>query len=221
MIWMGNSGTTFSILPHLDTFCSIPPRCRRRHQPPRNSGRREHGCPLIPSYAAIATMTSVPQVPVAFASVLDHRCRCPVALRKSVTVTRHVAVRHRGVTVRTQHVAVRHRGVTRTRHVAAGHRGIMARTRHLAFRHRGVAARRTHVAVGKRGAVAVKSTAVVRPVRPWVSQPYYGAVFDGVTLGAVMAATAVPTSPSIDLCKTASPAACSGRPHIRPREAPG
>jgi hypothetical protein len=30
---MGNSGTTFSILPRLDTFCSIPPRCRRRHQP--------------------------------------------------------------------------------------------------------------------------------------------------------------------------------------------
>jgi hypothetical protein len=25
----------------------------------------------------------------------------------------------------------------------------------------------------------VQSTAVVRPVRPWVLQPYYGAVFDG------------------------------------------
>ena len=123
-----------------------------------------------------------------------------VALRKSVTVTRQVAVRHRGVTVRTRHVAVRHRGVIRTRHVAAGHRGIAVRTRHVAFRHRGVAARRTHVAVGRRGAVAVKSTAVVRPVRPWVLQPYYGTVFDGVTLGAVIAATAVPTSPSIDLC---------------------
>src|SRR6266536_758241 len=96
-----------------------------------------------------------------------------VALRKSVTVTRHVAVRHRGVTVR---------------------------TRHVAFRHRGVAARRTHVAVGRRGAVAVKSTAVVRPVRPWVPQPYYGAAFDGVTLGAVIAANAVPTSRSIDVC---------------------
>ncbi len=96
-----------------------------------------------------------------------------VALRKSVTVTRHLAVRHRGVSVRARHVAVRHRGV---------------------------AARRTHVAVGRRGAVAVKSTAVVRPVRPWVPQPYYGIVFDGVTLGAVMAATAVPTSPSVDLC---------------------
>ena len=40
----------------------------------------------------------------------------------------------------------------------------------------------------------------VRFVRPWVPQPYYGAVFDGVTLGALMAATAVPTSPSVDLC---------------------
>jgi hypothetical protein len=61
-------------------------------------------------------------------------------------------------------------------------------------------ARRTHVAVGGRGAVAVKSTTVVRPVRPWVQQPYYGAVFDGVTLGAVIAANAVPTSRSIDVC---------------------
>ena len=123
-----------------------------------------------------------------------------VALRRDVTVTRHVAVRHRGVTVRARHVAVRHRGVSRTRHVAAGHRGVAVRTRHVTIRHRGVAARRTHVAVTRRGAGAVQSTAVVRPVRPWVPQPYYGAVFDGVTLGAVMAATAVPTSRSIDVC---------------------
>jgi hypothetical protein len=54
--------------------------------------------------------------------------------------------------------------------------------------------------VGRRSAVAVKSTADERPVRPWVPQPYYGTVFDGVTLGAVMAATAVPTSRSIDVC---------------------
>ena len=123
-----------------------------------------------------------------------------VALRRDVTVTRHVAVRHRGVTVRARHVAVRHRGVTRTRHVAIRHRGVAVRTRHVAIRHRGVAARRTHVAVGRRGAVAVKSITVVRPVRPWVQQPYYGAVFDGVTLGAVIAANAVPTSRSIDVC---------------------
>ena len=121
------------------------------------------------------------------------------ALRRDVRVTRHVAVRHRGV-IRTRHVAVRHRGVTRTRHVATGHRRVAVRTRHVAIRHRGVAARRTHVAVGRRGAVAVKSIAVVRPVRPWVPQPYYGTVFHGVTLGTVIAATAVPTSPSIDLC---------------------
>jgi hypothetical protein len=123
-----------------------------------------------------------------------------VALSRDVTVTRHVAVRHRGVTVRARHVAVRHRGVSRTRHVAAGHRGVAVRTLHVTIRHRGVAARRTHVAVTRRGAGAVQSTAVVRPVRPWVPQPYYGAVFDGVTLGAVMAATAVPTSRSIDVC---------------------
>src|SRR5262249_1582689 len=55
-------------------------------------------------------------------------------------------------------------------------------------------------AVGRRGAVAVKSTAAVRPVRPWVPQPYYGTVFDGVTMGAVIAATVAPTSPYIDVC---------------------
>src|SRR4030095_12246337 len=108
------------------------------------------------------------------------------ALRRDVRVTRHVAVRHRGV--------------IRTRHVAARHRGVAVRTRHVAIRHRGVAARRTHVAVGRRSAVAVKSAAVVRPVSPWVQQPYYGARFDGVTLGAVIAANAVPASQSIDLC---------------------
>jgi len=109
------------------------------------------------------------------------------ALRTDVTVTRHVAARHRGVTVRGRHVAVRHRGVA-------------GRTRHVAIRHRGVAARRTHVAVGRRSAVAVKSIEVVRPVRPWVQKPYYGAIFDGVTLGAVIAANAAPTAPSIDVC---------------------
>ncbi len=88
-----------------------------------------------------------------------------------------------------------------TRHVAARHRGVAVRSRHVAVRHRGVvAARRTHVAVNRRGAMALNSTAVVRPVRPWVQQPYYGTVFDGVTLGTVIAAAAVPTSPSFDLC---------------------
>jgi len=79
-------------------------------------------------------------------------------------------------------------------------------TRHVVVRHRAVATRRTHVAVAKRSAVArrsavaAKSTEVVRPVRPWVRQPYYGSVFDGLTLGAIVAATAVPTSPSLDVC---------------------
>lgn len=110
-----------------------------------------------------------------------------VALRKDRTVTRHVVVRHRGTHVR-------------TRHVASGHRRVAVRTRHVAVRHRTVATRKTHVAVARRTAVAAKSTEVVRPVRPWVRQPYYGSVFDGVTLGAIIAATAVPTSPSFDLC---------------------
>jgi hypothetical protein len=110
-----------------------------------------------------------------------------VALRKDRTVTRHVVVRHRGTHVR-------------TRHVASGHRRVAVRTRHVAVRHRAVATRKTHVAVARRTAVAAKSTEVVRPVRPWVRQPYYGSVFDGVTLGAIIAATAVPTSPSFDLC---------------------
>ena len=96
-----------------------------------------------------------------------------VALRKDRTVTRRVVVRHRGTKVRIRHVAVRHRAV---------------------------ATRRTHVAVAKRSAVAAKSTEVVRPVRPWVRQSYYGSVFDGVTLGAIIAASAVPTSPSFDVC---------------------
>jgi len=110
-----------------------------------------------------------------------------VALRKDRTVTRHVVVRHRGTHVR-------------TRHVASGHRRVAVRTRHVAVRHRAVATRKTHVAAARRTAVAAKSTEVVRPVRPWVRQPYYGSVFDGVTLGAIVAATAVPTSPSFDLC---------------------
>jgi hypothetical protein len=118
----------------------------------------------------------------------------PAGLRPALTTIETAALR-RDVRV-TRHVAVRHRGVIRTRHVAVRHRGVAVRT----IRHRGVAARRTHVAVGRRGAVAMKSTPVVRPVRPWVPQPYYGAVFDGVTLGAVIAANAVPTSRSIDVC---------------------
>jgi hypothetical protein len=153
----------------------------------------------IVSLVQAATNAMVVQ-PAGFRPALTMPAVETVALPKSVTVTRHVAVRHRGVTVRTPHVAVRHRGVLRPRHVAGRHRGLTVRTRHVLFRHRGVAARRTHVAVGRRGAVDVKSTAAVRPVRPWVPQPYYGIAFDGVTLGTVIAAAAVPTSPSFDVC---------------------
>jgi hypothetical protein len=120
------------------------------------------------------------------------------ALRRDVRVTRRVAVRHRGV-IRTRHVAVRHRGVIRARHVAVRHRGVI-RTRQVAAGRRGIAVRTRHVAIRHRGVTARRSTTVVRPVRPWVQQPYYGAVFDGVALGVVIAANAVPTSPSIDLC---------------------
>jgi hypothetical protein len=123
------------------------------------------------------------------------------AIVETVALRRGGRVGRRGAAVGTRHVTVRHRVVTvRTRHVAGGHRGVAVITQHVAVRHRGVAARRTHLAVGRRGAVAVKSTAVVRPVRPWVRQPYYGTVFDGVTLGTVIAAAAVPMSPSFDLC---------------------
>src|SRR5262249_62147409 len=58
-----------------------------------------------------------------------------VALRKSVTVTRHLAVRHRGVSVRARHVPLRHLGVRRTSPVAPRHRGIALRTTHVAARH--------------------------------------------------------------------------------------
>jgi hypothetical protein len=109
-----------------------------------------------------------------------------VALRKGRTATRRVAVRHRGI--------------IRTHRVASAHRRGAVRTRHVAVRPRAVAARRTHVATAKRAAVAVKSAEVVRPVRPWVQQPYYGSRFDGVILGTVIAANTVPTSPSLDLC---------------------
>jgi hypothetical protein len=110
-----------------------------------------------------------------------------VALRRSRTATRRVVVRHRGINVRT------HR-------VASAHRRVAVKTRHVAVRPRAVAARRTHVATARRAAVAAKSTEVVRPVRPWVQQPYYGLVFDGVVLGNVVAANTVPTSLSVDLC---------------------
>ena len=139
------------------------------------------------------------------------------ALRRDVRVTRHVAVRHRGVirtrhvavrhrgVLRTRHVAVRHRGVLRTRHVAAGHRGVAVRARHVAIRHRGVAARRTQVAVGRRGAVAVKSTTVMRrgPSNP-------------TTGPSLTVSHSAPSSPPMP-CRRRRPSTCAGIGPIRPR----
>ena len=41
---------------------------------------------------------------------------------------------------------------------------------------------------------------IVRPVRPWVRRPYYGAVVAGVTLGTIIAVTTIPPAPSSDVC---------------------
>lgn len=41
---------------------------------------------------------------------------------------------------------------------------------------------------------------VVRPVRPWVRHPWFGTVVAGVTIGTIVAATAVPPAPAPNLC---------------------
>jgi hypothetical protein len=128
-----------------------------------------------------------------------------VALGRSRTATRRVVVRHRGINVRTHRVASAHRRVAvRTRHAAVRPRAVAVRKAHVAAparkTHVAGASRKTRVATPKRAAVAVNSPEVVRPVRPWVQQPYYGSRFDGVVLGTVVAANTVPTSPSVDLC---------------------
>jgi hypothetical protein len=138
-----------------------------------------------------------------------------VGTRRGAVRTRHAAVRHRGVAVKSQQAAVKHRGVAvksrqaavkhggvavKSRQAAVKHRGAAARTRHAAVKHRSVAPRRTQVAVGKGAAGAVRTPVVVRPVRPWIRQPYYGTIIDGVPIGTVVAANAVPTAPSFDLC---------------------
>jgi hypothetical protein len=149
---------------------------------------------------AMAVPASGVQPAVATLAIAD-----TVALRRGRTTTRRVVVRHRGINVRTHRVTSADRRVAvRTRHVAVRPRAVAARRTHVAVTarrtHVAVTARRTHVATARRAAVAVKSTQVVRPVRPWVQQPYYGSRFDGVVLGSVVAANTVPTSPSVDLC---------------------
>jgi hypothetical protein len=139
--------------------------------------------------SAMAVPASGVQPSVATPAIAD-----TVALRRDRTATRRVVVRHRGI--RTHRIASAHRRVAvRTRHVAVRSRAVAARKTHVA-----VAARKTLVATAKRAAVAVKSSEVVRPVRPWVQQPYYGSRFDGVVLGTVVAANTAPMSPSLDLC---------------------
>lgn len=45
-----------------------------------------------------------------------------------------------------------------------------------------------------------RTVVVVRPVRPLVVRPYYGAVVAGVVLGTIIVASSVPPSPSPELC---------------------
>jgi hypothetical protein len=96
------------------------------------------------------------------------------------------------VAVKAPQAAVKHRGVAL--------KGRQAAVKHVAAKRRSVAPRRTQVAAGKGGAGAVTTPVVVRPVRPWVAQPYYGTIIDGVPIGTVVAANAVPTARSFDLC---------------------
>jgi hypothetical protein len=48
--------------------------------------------------------------------------------------------------------------------------------------------------------VNVNRLARVGVTRPWVRRAYFGTVVAGVTLGTIVAASAIPTAPSPDLC---------------------
>jgi hypothetical protein len=89
---------------------------------------------------------------------------------------------------------------SRTRVVAGPRGGAVSRTAVVKGPRGNVAARRTTVVKGPRGNVGARSVAVVRPVRRWVRRPYYGTVVAGVTLGTIIAATAVPPAPSSEVC---------------------
>jgi hypothetical protein len=91
--------------------------------------------------------------------------------------------------------------------VAVGPRGGAARSTTAVRGPRGNVAVRSNTAakgprgnVAVRGGTAVRANAVVRPVRPWVSRPYYGTVVGGIALGTIIAATVVPTAPADNLC---------------------
>jgi hypothetical protein len=86
---------------------------------------------------------------------------------------------------------------------AVGPRGGAVRRTTAAVGPRGnVGVRRTTAAVGPRGNVAVRRTTAVaaRPYRAWVRRPYYGRVIAGVTLGTIIAVSAIPAAPSSEVC---------------------
>jgi hypothetical protein len=157
-------------------------------------------CLLQQDTTAMAVPASAGPTGLATPAIAD-----TMALRRGRTANRRVAVRHRAATVRARGVASGHRRVAvRTRQAAVQPRAVATRKARVATPARkprvAVAPRSKPVATPKRTAVAVNSTEVVRPVRPWVQQPYYGSRFDGVVLGTIVAANAVPTPPSVDVC---------------------
>jgi hypothetical protein len=135
-----------------------------------------------------------------------------LGIRRGAAKTRHAAARHRAVAAKSRQVAAKHRSVAaKSRQAAVKHRGVAVKatvkhaavatgTRRAAVKHRSVASRETQAAAGKGGPEAAETPEVARPVRPWVRQPYYGTIMDGVPLGTVMAANTVPPAPSFDLC---------------------
>lgn len=53
---------------------------------------------------------------------------------------------------------------------------------------------------GMRGNVTINRNVYVRGVRPWSSRAWYGTAIAGVTLGTIIAVSAVPPRPRDDLC---------------------
>jgi len=53
---------------------------------------------------------------------------------------------------------------------------------------------------GMRGNVTINRNVYVRGVRPWSNRAWYGTAIAGVTLGTIIAVSAVPPRPRDDLC---------------------
>jgi hypothetical protein len=53
---------------------------------------------------------------------------------------------------------------------------------------------------GMGGNVTINRNVYVRGVRPWVSRPWFGTAVAGVTLGTIIAVSAVPPAPADNLC---------------------